>query len=206
MKYDRAKILSTINDFRAGRITILDIQNPIWFPGNEDLLDVPLSNNFKLREYAVSILKRVGHGASIHNCPNIKIYRRLCTGLQSLSDRVRSVYPGFQIQITSGYRPPYVDRVIGGSGSGPHTRGWAADCTFSGIPGKSADEVRRGVAYEALKLGIKGIELIGDNASLHLDPVRSDWWIAKQVIVNGRFSYPLIDPNKELKPYKLSGL
>lgn len=208
MSAKRVEIQKKLTDFTSGKTLILEVDNPIWYPDCKDLLNTPLSSNFTLGEVAISVTKRVGQGVSQKNCPIIKVYRKHVNAMQLLSNRIRKVYPDFCIHIDSGYRPPFVDKVVGGSGSGPHTRGQAWDCYFSGIniPGRSVDSIRRGVAYEAKKVGIRGIELILGGRSVHFDGARLDWWITRQTIVNGRFAYPNIDIVKELKTYQLPGL
>lgn len=207
-KFNREETLQLLKEFSEGKHLYIDIQNPIWYPGNKDLLDFKLKPNFTLREFAVSTLKRVGHGATQQNAPNIKVYYGLVNSLQNLRNRICKKYPNFSIEIDSGHRCPWIDRLVGGSGTGPHTRGWATDNKFRGIviPGRSVDSIRRGVAYEAYKLGIKGIELIRDGVSVHFDPVRGDLWVVKQISTPNGYAYPSINIDKELKAYALPGL
>lgn len=202
---DRTSLLKTLENFRDGKIVSLRIPNPVWRSDTKDLLNFKIQPNFTLGEFLVSITKRIGAGASQANSPEVILQYRLVDRIQYLRDHIAKKYPNFTISITSGLRTSWVDRAVGGSGRGPHTRGWAVDVTFGGIsiPGWSADKIRRGVAYEAMKLGIRGIELIADNRSVHLDPVRSDWWITKQVWSGGRPVYPNINPRTELAPHEL---
>lgn len=206
--FNRDAVLKLLTEFSEGKHLYIDVPNPVWYKGNEDLLEFKLKPNFKLKEFTVSTLKRVGHGATKTNAPNIKIYYSLVNSLQNLKNRICKKYPDFSITIDSGHRTPWIDRSVGGSGSGPHTRGWATDNKFGGIaiPGRSADSIRRGVAYEAYKQGIKGIELIRDGVSVHFDPVRTDLWVVKQVSTPNGYAYPSINIDKELKAYALPGL
>lgn len=205
MLFDRSTVVARIVAFSNGKLDVLDIQNPIWYPGNDDLLDMKLESDITLGQVIVSIEKHKTQGATVTNSPTVKVYRQLVTKLQQLINHIRTKYPEFKTTYSSVFRSPFVDKQVGGSGGGPHTRGWAADCQFSGIEiaGRDMDSIRRGIAYEAYKLGIKGIELILDKQSVHFDAVRIDLWISEQIVVSEHFEYPTLDPNKVLKPYVL---
>lgn len=200
----RQLILDRLNQFKDGKSQVLDIPNPMFVSGCNDLWDFPVRPNFTLREFAVSIVKRPG--LRKNQAPSILVHKELADHLQSLRNRLRQAHPNATISIVSGYRSPGVDRLVGGSGGGPHTRGWAADVKFNGISvvGRSVDSIRRGAAYEAFRLGCKGIELILGGTNVHLDPVRSNQWIVRQAMSNGRFAYPNISLS-ELSSRKLPG-
>ena len=205
--FNRPSVQDALKRFAAGSLPLLDIPNPVWYPGNEDLLDFYVRPNFQLKEFAVSVLKRVNSKqANQKNAPTILIDRRLASGLQSLRNRIVSAYPNAGIRLESGHRPPAIDRMVGGSGGGLHTLGRAGDCSFLNVdPKLSPEAVRRGVAYEAYRqkdYPILGIELIiGTN--VHFDVGRINPWYAMQALSHGRYVYPLISPIKELAPYCL---
>jgi len=81
--------------------------------------------------------------------------------------------------VNSGYRNATYDKKVGGSGSGPHTTGKAADFHFRGKDGKAINSIY-GLCVAQL-LGLKGIERIMDGVSLHVDVnYRSGYWWAWQ--------------------------
>jgi hypothetical protein len=205
--FNRPAVQDALKQFASGSLSVLDIPNPVWYPGNEDLLNFAVRPNFQLREFAVSVLRRVNsRQANQKNAPNILIDRRLASAVQSLRNRVSSAYPTARMRFESGYRPPAIDRMVGGSGRGLHTMGRAGDFEFLNVdPKLSPEATRRGIAYEAYRqkdYPILGIELIlGTN--VHFDVGRITPWYAMQAISHGRYVYPLISPLKELAPYCL---
>lgn len=203
---DRNQISQQLSLFRDGKLELLQIPNPMFVSGCQDLINFNVRPNFQLREFMVSILKRPN--LTVSQAPDVLVHKKLADLLQNVRNKVRTKYPNFSITIVSGHRPKFVDQSVGGSGTGPHTRGWAADVQFSGIdiPGWDADRVRRGVSYEAYKLGCKGIELILGGQNVHWDPVRNDQWIVRQAQINGRFQYPNINLQNEIVAFKLPGL
>lgn len=92
---------------------------------------IQLSNNFYLDEFLRSETA-VRHGISLNVVEGGIIYsslRKLCLNvLQPLRDHY-----GVTVTITSGYRPPQLNRLIGGSASSQHMYGLAADIVVSGV-------------------------------------------------------------------------
>jgi hypothetical protein len=92
-------------------------------------VDVSLSKDFKLREFLISQeaarrgLQIVPSEAEVENL------RRLC---ETLLQPLRNVYG--RMQITSGFRPVWLNNLIGGSQSSAHVYGCAADVEFLDHP------------------------------------------------------------------------
>jgi len=89
-----------------------------------------LSKNFSLDEFLVS-QTAARHGIDMTPPEEvIENLQRLVTGcLQPLRDRT-----GRGIYINSGYRPPDLNSLIGGSKTSAHMRGDAADIRLTGWP------------------------------------------------------------------------
>lgn len=71
-----------------------------------------------------------------------------------------------EIWITSGYRCVKHDREVGGSGTGMHTLGGAADIVVFNMNGNAYSSFA--IAREAEKIGFTGIGII-DNTACHVD-------------------------------------
>jgi hypothetical protein len=89
-----------------------------------------LSPNFTLDEFTVS---QAAIRKGLRNEPNathIEALRLLCTNvLEPLRARLHQ-----PIVISSGFRSPLVNRIVGGSDRSQHTRGEAADIIVPGVP------------------------------------------------------------------------
>lgn len=87
-----------------------------------------LTENFTLDELTVSeTAERMG----IDNEPPEDIVDNL-RALASALQQVRDVLGNRPIVVTSGYRSPVLNRVVGGSRNSAHVQGWAADFTCPG--------------------------------------------------------------------------
>lgn len=205
MSTELQTVKNQIHEFAIGKRSHLRIKNPLFISGGMSLFNEKLRPNFTLGEWSVSILKRSSR-LTIAQAPEIIVVAKTLDLLQNVRDHVRKTHPNFVVNIVSGYRSPGVDKMIGGSGTGPHTRGWAADVNFGGINNISTDHLRRAVSSVAFDFGAKGIELIIGGVNVHWDPVRPDYWITRQTVVNGRFSYPPINLTNDIQKFKLTGL
>ena len=79
-----------------------------------------------------------------------------------------------EIRLTSGYRCPAHDRSVGGSGSGPHTGGYAADYCVYDEDGKIIST--KIVCCAAQEIGFKGIANIDANyLYIHSDMKNRIW-------------------------------
>lgn len=91
---------------------------------------IKLTDNFFLHEFTRSeTAARLGKGIkpSITTRENIT---RLChLVLQPLRGEVKA-----SIHITSGYRPLWLNKLVGGSAKSQHTKGLAADFIVAGMP------------------------------------------------------------------------
>lgn len=111
-----------------------------------------ISPNFRIREFAC----KDGSDA-------IKIDYELVVLLQKIRDHF-----GKAVVINSGYRTAAYDKKVGGSGSGYHTKGQAADIVVSGVTPLTVG------LYAAELLGDKGGIEIG-NSYCHIDTRTSRW-------------------------------
>ena len=112
-----------------------------------------LTKNFNISEF------RCKCGRS-HNTLNST---ELVEMLQKITDLVGADY----VTISSGYRCNYHDRNVGGSGGGPHTGGFAADCRFVKNGKAISTKLLSCVAQD---LGFMGIANITSNYEwIHLD-------------------------------------
>jgi hypothetical protein len=121
----------------------------------------------------------------------ILIESELPVYMEKIRDKITE-YFGIQIAATivnTGYRTAAHDRAVGGSGSGPHTTGKAADFYFRGANGKALNSIYGLCAAQLL--GIKGIERISDGLSIHIDVnYRSNYWWAWQYrLASGAWGY-----------------
>lgn len=85
--------------------------------------------NFKISEliYSETAVKN-----NINNMPDINSLDNLLNLIYYCLQPARELL-GAPIIITSGYRNPLVNRLVGGVNSSQHTKGQAADFTVSGI-------------------------------------------------------------------------
>ncbi len=113
-----------------------------------------IAPNFQIKEFA-----------SKDGADEILIDFDLAVLLQAIRDHF-----GRAVTINSGYRSPAHDKAVGGTGSGYHTKGQAADIRINGV-----DPLVIGL-YAAELLGTSGGIEIGDGYC-HVD-VRKDRWRA----------------------------
>ena len=87
--------------------------------------NMQLSKNFKLREFLVS-QEATRRGMVFYpNEVELENLRRLCV---EVLQPVRNLYG--RMQITSGFRPTWLNNMVGGSQSSAHIYGCAADVEF----------------------------------------------------------------------------
>jgi len=134
-----------------------------------------ITKNFNVSEFKCKCGK-------VHN---IKLSTELVNKLQQMTDLVGADY----VIITSGHRCSTHDRNVGGSGTGPHVDGYAADCKFvknnKAISTKllscvAQDMGFNGIAnitntYEYIHLDMKGRRYYG-NEIINYNTVTSDFY------------------------------
>lgn len=112
-----------------------------------------LSKNFNVSEFKCKC-------GGTHN---IRVSDELIAKLQQITDLVKADY----VIISSGYRCSTHDRNVGGSGSGPHVDGYAADCCFYKNGKPISTKLLSCVAQDIGFMGIANIT--SDYAWIHLD-------------------------------------
>lgn len=102
----------------------------------------------------------------------------------ALIDKLEQIYKALncsKIIITSGYRCTNHDKAVGGSGSGQHTKGTAADIVCYGQDGQPISSKR--VCCAAQDAGCGGIANIDSTyTATHVDTRTSDIWYGDEVV------------------------
>lgn len=116
-----------------------------------------LTPHFSLEEMIASDTAEKNH---IVNSPNEGIQENLTRTCEVL-ERIRSVVGNRAIAISSGYRCPELNRLVGGAATSAHLRGNAADFT---VPGMELSDV-----YNAIRNSdIAYDQLIYENTWIHI--------------------------------------
>ena len=104
-----------------------------------------------------------------------------------LVDKLEALYTALncsKIIVTSGYRCPEHDKAVGGTSSGQHTKGTAADVCCYGQDGQPISS--KTVCCKAQDLGFTGIANITSSYQYtHLDVRTSGKWYGDEVYGNG---------------------
>ena len=104
-----------------------------------------------------------------------------------LVDKLEALYTALncsKIIVTSGYRCPEHDKAVGGTSSGQHTKGTAADVCCYGRDGQPISS--KAVCCKAQDLGFTGIANITSSYQYtHLDVRTSRKWYGDEVYGNG---------------------
>ena len=124
-----------------------------------------LSKNFTLEElYASSVAKQ----HKIQNVPDKQTIANLgCLVqnlLQPLRDKLRR-----PIMVTSGYRCPELNKLVGGAKNSQHVLGQAVDIVVSGMTPRTLAEfvTRSGLTFDQMI-----VEEVGNTSWLHLSYIR----------------------------------
>lgn len=88
-------------------------------------------------------------------------YTNIVSLIENLLDPVREK-TGKPIRVSSGYRPPALNKAVGGSSTSNHVRGCAADCTTGST---SADNLL--MVRALIELGIRYDECIIEGATFN---------------------------------------
>lgn len=114
-----------------------------------------LSKRLQAKEFASNV-------NGVVDSKTIIVEDELPIKLDQLGDNVGAEF----IIVNSGYRTSKCDKAVGGTGSGTHCEGKAADCTFKDKNGKVIDT--KYICCVAQDMGFGGIARISDR-SIHLD-------------------------------------
>lgn len=128
-------------------------------PSTSSAHSVQLSPNFALAEFLDSDTA-VRHG--IENVPNHPSVMTNLFKLAAMLEEVRAACGNKPVVVSSGYRSPEVNRLVGGSQNSDHMRGEAADFR---IPGFGTPLQ---VARAIVKAGIKFGQLIFEGNWVHI--------------------------------------
>lgn len=124
---------------------------------------------------------------------NVREFRCQCGGshetfiASELVDKLEALYATLncsKIIVTSGYRCPDHDKAVGGTSSGQHTKGTAADVCCYGQDGQPISS--KTVCCKAQDLGFTGIaNITSSHQYTHLDVRTSGKWYGDEVYGNG---------------------
>ena len=124
---------------------------------------------------------------------NVMEFRCQCGGnhetliSSELIEKLEALYATLncsKIIVTSGYRCPDHDKAVGGTSSGQHTKGTAADVCCYGQDGQPISS--KTVCYKAQDLGFGGIANITSSYQYtHLDVRTGYRWLGDEVKGNG---------------------
>lgn len=126
---------------------------------------------------------------------DIKISKNLIEMLEKLYTALNCS----KIVVTSGYRCPTHDKRVGGSGTGQHAKGTAADVVCYGADGKIINT--KIVSCVAQDLGFKGIGNVDNTYTvIHLDVRTSGIWYGDEVVntkhlTNNFYNYYKLNKN-----------
>lgn len=122
-----------------------------------------LSKHFQLKEFAST------NGSKIYS-DTVKYNPELINKLEQLF----SLMQCSKIIVNSGYRTPMHDRAVGGSGTGEHVNGNAADIKVYDKNGKVVSS--KIVCCIAADLGFGGVAAIKGYTSTHVDVRSTKYW------------------------------
>lgn len=121
---------------------------------------------------------------------NVSEFRCKCGGthdtiidpaLPQKLEKLRTALNCTKIVINSGYRCAKHDKAVGGNGTGPHTKGIAADIVCYGADGKAISS--KIVSCAAQDIGFGGIANIDKTYTAeHVDVRTSNFWKGDEVI------------------------
>jgi hypothetical protein len=104
--------------------------------------DTRLSRHFRLRELIASPTADE-HGIEIRVVGNSPVYRRLVALVDCVLEPLRREL-GRPVYVTSGYRPPKLNELVGGAPDSQHTSGEAADIGVDRLsPYEVAEAIQR---------------------------------------------------------------
>ena len=140
----------------------------------------------------------VGEFASAY-CDKILIDTELIT----LLEKVFAHFSCSKIIISSGYRPPVEDKAVGGSGSGYHVRGQAADFCAYDANGKKIDSSKVVLYLEDIGVNGIGYRCGGSPVYTHVDTRTEYKWYGDEA--NGKsctsfYTYLGVKKTAEKKP------
>ena len=127
---------------------------------NNKIHSAPLTAHFNLSEFIHSV---TASQRSINNDLPEEYFDRI-RGLALILEHVRSLIDD-KIIITSGYRCPALNRLVGGARNSKHTLGVAVDFTFGDF------HLKCGIVARALKLSFNChfVKVYGDRNFIHVD-------------------------------------
>lgn len=132
--------------------------------GRKTMARTKLTDNFHLDEFLVS---DTADQLGIANTPTpahlANIEKHLAPGLE----RARTILDGRAIVITSAYRNPKINKIVGGTPTSAHPKGFAADIRVAGM---THFAVARALAASTLKFDQLILETSRNIVHLSFDP------------------------------------
>ena len=123
-----------------------------------------LTEHFYLDEFLVS---DTADNLGIPNTPTAGHLANIETYLAPGLEKARAVLDGRAIVITSAYRNPKINRIVGGTPTSAHPKGYAADIRVSGL---THFAVARALAASNLKFDQLILEISRNIVHLSFDP------------------------------------
>lgn len=158
--------------------------------------EYPVTENFNFKEL---IYSNTAEARGIDNTPNDTVHKNLVESCINLWQPVRDIL-GAPMKISSGYRGPALNKIIGGSSTSAHTHGYAIDFTCPGFG--TTKEVVKKIVTEMKRLGIKWDQVILEypksaNSWIHLGYKNRIGQQRQQVlIIDKGTGYRTLDVNK----------
>ena len=124
-----------------------------------------LSNNFTLEELCASATAKQH---KVQNVPNKQTIENLGCLVQNLLQPLRDKLTR-PIIVTSGYRSPELNKLVGGASNSQHVLGQAVDIQVSGMSPRTLAEfvTRTGLTFDQMI-----VEEVGNTSWLHLSYTR----------------------------------
>lgn len=117
-------------------------------------LNDKITENFTWREF---IFSPTAERNGIDNIPNSdEVYKNIEALVKNVLQKVRDYYKS-PVRISSGYRSPKLNKLVGGSSTSQHMTGEAADFIVVGVDNyEVADYIRKNLLFDQLILEYYG--------------------------------------------------
>jgi len=192
--YSLQDVIDWLAELRAGQLDLHDdhmgmAHAALSFIEQEPIAPPPppeghLSPNFTMAELTYSDTA-IAHG--IDNTPDAAIIANL-TLLAGVLERIRTICGNHPIAVSSGYRCPEVNKLVGGASSSAHLYGLAADIEIPGFG--SPRDVCQAIEPHLKKLGID--QLIYEGTWTHVGLTEGEPRYQAMTIKDGHTQYGFV--------------